>query len=79
MAIIDVLTVYGARKRAAHAAKTFKTRVSVHQGICLVYFIIVYCSICFIFLYLQHGGEISTVNPELYARRFLEFMAKIME
>ena len=29
MAIIDVLTVYGARKRAAHAAKTFKTRVSV--------------------------------------------------
>ena len=28
MAIIDVLTMYGARKRAAHAAKTFKTRVS---------------------------------------------------
>lgn len=28
MAIIDVLTTYGARKRAAHAAKTFKTRVS---------------------------------------------------
>ncbi|XP_065897361.1 phosphatidylinositol 5-phosphate 4-kinase type-2 alpha-like [Dysidea avara] len=52
MAIIDVLTVYGARKRAAHAAKTFKTR---------------------------QGGEISTVNPELYARRFLEFMTKIME
>ena len=28
MAIINVLTMYGARKRAAHAAKTFKTRVS---------------------------------------------------
>jgi len=37
MAIIDVLTVYGARKRAAHAAKTFKTRVSnlVKTGVLL--------------------------------------------
>ena len=34
MAIIDVLTIYGARKRAAHAAKTFKTRVSDCCFIC---------------------------------------------
>lgn len=29
MGIIDVLTVYGARKRAAHAAKTVKHGVSL--------------------------------------------------
>lgn len=29
MGIIDVLTVYGARKRAAHAAKTVKHGVSI--------------------------------------------------
>eukprot|EP00128_Syssomonas_multiformis_P005312 Colp12_sorted_trinity150504_noHs@15623 len=52
MAMIDVLTFYGARKQAAHTAKTMK-----------------------------HGpnAEISTVNPDLYARRFMEFVSKIME
>jgi 1-phosphatidylinositol-5-phosphate 4-kinase len=50
--LIDVLTQYGARKRAAHAAKTVK-----------------------------HGSnaEISTVRPEQYARRFLDFMGRIVE
>jgi hypothetical protein len=36
MGIIDVLTVYGARKRAAHAAKTVKHGVS-HAENCLSY------------------------------------------
>lgn len=31
LGIIDVLTIYGARKRAAHAAKTMKHGVSVHH------------------------------------------------
>ena len=37
MGIIDVLTVYGARKRAAHAAKTVKHGVSVHSNITNLY------------------------------------------
>ena len=52
MGLIDVLTNYGARKRAAHAAKTMK-----HGA----------------------GAEISTVRPEQYSRRFLEFLSKIVE
>lgn len=51
LAIIDVLTNYGARKRAAHAAKTMK-----HGA----------------------GAEISTVRPETYARRFLEFLSRVI-
>ncbi|EDQ89588.1 uncharacterized protein MONBRDRAFT_25091 [Monosiga brevicollis MX1] len=45
--IIDVLTVYNRKKKAAHAAKTAK-----------------------------HGkaAEFTTVNPEQYAHRFLEFL-----
>lgn len=49
MAIIDVLTLYNAKKKAAHAAKTVK------HG---------------------HGAEISTVHPDQYGRRFLEFLGK---
>ncbi|EDO35742.1 predicted protein [Nematostella vectensis] len=52
MGIIDVLTYYGAGKKAAHAAKTVK-----HGA----------------------GAEISTVKPENYGRRFLEFIDKIIE
>lgn len=49
--IIDTLTFYGAKKKAAHTAKEFK-----------------------------HGkdAEISTVNPDQYARRFLEFVYSIV-
>nr|WEL12744.1 1-phosphatidylinositol-5-phosphate 4-kinase [Halisarca dujardinii] len=49
MAIIDVLTLYNAKKKAAHAAKTVK------HG---------------------HGAEISTVRPDQYSRRFIEFLSK---
>jgi len=52
MGIIDVLTYYGATKKAAHAAKTVK-----HGA----------------------GAEISTVKPQLYGTRFLEFMETAME
>ncbi|KAG7278897.1 hypothetical protein CRUP_036411 [Coryphaenoides rupestris] len=46
MGLIDVLTHYDTRKKAAHAAKTA-------------------------------GAEISTVHPEQYAKRFLEFICNI--
>ncbi|XP_070565238.1 phosphatidylinositol 5-phosphate 4-kinase type-2 alpha-like isoform X2 [Ptychodera flava] len=52
MALIDILTHWGARKRAAQAAKTVK-----HGA----------------------GAEISTVKPEQYSKRFLEFLANIIE
>ncbi|RMC22869.1 hypothetical protein DUI87_00127 [Hirundo rustica rustica] len=50
MGLIDVLTQYDARKKAAHAAKTVK-----HGA----------------------GAEISTVQPEQYAKRFLDFITNI--
>uniref|UniRef100_A0AAY4D818 Phosphatidylinositol 5-phosphate 4-kinase type-2 gamma n=1 Tax=Denticeps clupeoides TaxID=299321 RepID=A0AAY4D818_9TELE len=50
MGLIDVLTQYDAKKKAAHAAKTVK-----HGA----------------------GAEISTVHPEQYAKRFLEFITNI--
>uniref|UniRef100_A0A8V5GXH8 Phosphatidylinositol 5-phosphate 4-kinase type-2 gamma n=1 Tax=Melopsittacus undulatus TaxID=13146 RepID=A0A8V5GXH8_MELUD len=50
MGLIDVLTQYDARKKAAHAAKTVK-----HGA----------------------GAEISTVNPEQYGKRFLDFISNI--
>ncbi|XP_076461654.1 phosphatidylinositol 5-phosphate 4-kinase type-2 alpha-like [Babylonia areolata] len=52
MALIDVLTKYGMKKRTAQAAKTVK-----HGA----------------------GADISTVKPDQYARRFLEFISKCME
>uniref|UniRef100_V9KBD6 Phosphatidylinositol 5-phosphate 4-kinase type-2 alpha n=1 Tax=Callorhinchus milii TaxID=7868 RepID=V9KBD6_CALMI len=51
MGIIDILTHYDAKKKAAHAAKTVK-----HGA----------------------GAEISTVNPEQYSKRFLDFIASIL-
>ncbi|XP_052091821.1 phosphatidylinositol 5-phosphate 4-kinase type-2 alpha-like [Mytilus californianus] len=52
LAMIDILTKYGVKKRTAQAAKTMK-----------------------------HGAnaEISTVKPEQYARRFLDFVSKCIE
>jgi 1-phosphatidylinositol-5-phosphate 4-kinase len=51
MAIIDILTHYGMKKRTAQAAKTMK-----HGA----------------------GAEISTVRPDQYAKRFMEFIEKIL-
>ena len=52
LALIDILTHYGVKKRTAQAAKTVK-----HGA----------------------GAEISTVRPDQYAKRFLEFIEKIVE
>lgn len=52
IALIDILTHYGVKKRTAQAAKTVK-----HGA----------------------GAEISTVKPDQYARRLLEFIEKIIE
>lgn len=51
LALIDILTHYGMKKRTAQAAKAVK-----------------------------HGAnaEISTVKPEQYARRFLDFIDKVL-
>ncbi|XP_067869819.1 phosphatidylinositol 5-phosphate 4-kinase type-2 alpha isoform X2 [Heterodontus francisci] len=51
LGIIDILTHYDAKKKAAHAAKTVK-----HGS----------------------GAEISTVNPEQYSKRFVEFITSIL-
>lgn len=52
LAMIDILTKYGVKKRTAAAAKSMK-----------------------------HGAnaDISTVKPEQYARRFIEFVSKCIE
>ena len=52
MALIDILTDYGVKKRTAQAAKTMK-----HGA----------------------GAEISTVPPDQYARRFLDFMRRAIK
>lgn len=52
MALIDILTKYGMKKRTAQAAKVVK-----HGA----------------------GAEISTVHPEQYAKRFMEFISKCFE
>ena len=51
LALVDILTHYGVKKRTAQAAKTVK-----HGS----------------------GAEISTVRPDQYAKRFLEFVEKII-
>jgi len=52
LAVIDILTRYGVKKRTANAAKTMKYGA---------------------------GAEISTVEPEQYARRFLMFIEGIFK
>jgi len=52
MALIDILTRYGMKKRTAKAAKSMK-----HGA----------------------GAEISTVHPEQYAKRFMDFVDKCIE
>jgi len=51
LAVVDILTHYGVKKRTAQAAKTVK-----HGS----------------------GAEISTVRPDQYAKRFLEFVERII-
>jgi len=51
LAVVDILTHYGVKKRTAQAAKTVK-----HGA----------------------GAEISTVRPDQYAKRFLEFVERIV-
>lgn len=51
LALVDVLTHYGVRKRTAQAAKTVK-----HGA----------------------GAEISTVHPDQYAKRLVDFLSKAM-
>lgn len=80
LGLIDVLTQYDTKKKAAHAAKAVKHGVR-HQGL---------LSVCQIFIagngfgcvtvgvcVLQAGSEISTVHPDQYGKRFLEFISKI--
>ncbi len=50
MALIDILTQYGLKKRSANVAKTVK----------------------------YGDQEISTVKPEQYSKRFLDFINKIV-
>jgi len=52
LAIIDILTRYGVKKRTANAAKTVKYGA---------------------------GAEISTVEPDQYARRFLTFIESVFK
>ena len=52
MALIDILTHYGMKKRTAQAAKTVK-----HGA----------------------GAEISTVKPDQYAKRFLDFIDSVVQ
>ena len=52
LALVDILTHYGVKKRTAQAAKTVK-----HGA----------------------GAEISTVKPDQYAKRFMDFIARIIQ
>ncbi|KAH0627514.1 hypothetical protein JD844_003300 [Phrynosoma platyrhinos] len=99
MAIIDILTHYDAKKKAAHAAKTVKhglslfleaVNLSAYLGknkdidspktslssnlnlkeLSEAVYTLIACS--------PAGAEISTVNPEQYSKRFLDFIANIL-
>ena len=70
--LIDVLTSYGTRKRAAHAAKTVKHGV---KG----YLAGIFRGFSNHKSYSKARAEISTVRPEQYARRFLEFIGRVVE
>lgn len=90
MGLIDVLTQYDTKKKAAHAAKTVKHGVSstnyslksIFEPVkSILYFdmkTIMKFSYPFCFpSLLQAGAEISTVHPEQYAKRFRDFIANI--
>lgn len=77
LGLIDVLTQYDTKKKAAHAAKAVKHGVSGQglRGVCLGGFRCVTVGVCVCVL--QTGSEISTVHPDQYAKRFLEFISTI--
>ena len=96
--IIDILTNYGAMKRAAHAAKTVKHGVRCYSKVyycnclcgvlCHAFFTQSHLHVCSgalmcvdvdIGLIHQAGADISTVKPEQYARRFLDFLTKSIQ
>lgn len=82
MGLIDILTQYDAKKKAAHAAKTVKHGVrgssggKQEEGGDEEGWGREECSSDSA-LFLQAGAEISTVHPEQYAKRFLDFIANI--
>lgn len=83
MGLIDVLTQYDTKKKAAHAAKTVKHGVRNHAPIMhlctYIYYYYYYCilSIEMNIICFQAGAEISTVHPEQYAKRFRDFISTI--
>lgn len=79
LGLIDVLTQYDTKKKAAHAAKAVKhgVREQQPQSVCQIFIIGRGFRIIVGFCVLQAGSEISTVHPDQYAKRFLEFISKI--
>lgn len=78
MGLIDVLTQYDTKKKAAHAAKTVKHGVSDPRDVpgsapTAGSALILLCPFCLP----QAGAEISTVHPEQYAKRFRDFISNI--
>ncbi|KAA8591478.1 hypothetical protein FQN60_002421 [Etheostoma spectabile] len=74
MGLIDVLTQYDTKKKAAHAAKTVKHGVSSTREVegcrCT-------CTEAKRLMLGNAGAEISTVHPEQYAKRFRDFISNI--
>lgn len=88
MGLIDVLTQYDTKKKAAHAAKTVKHGVSVTRvGVCccvmkggakrMMMMMMMMTLLCLVSCLSQAGAEISTVHPEQYAKRFRDFISNI--
>lgn len=76
MGLIDVLTQYDTKKKAAHAAKTVKhgVCVCVWRGVTVAHSTHANTQHVCVF---QAGAEISTVHPEQYAKRFRDFISNI--
>lgn len=79
LGLIDVLTQYDTKKKAAHAAKAVKhgVREQQPQSVCQLFIIGRGFRMSNSQFLLQAGSEISTVHPDQYAKRFLEFIGKI--
>lgn len=77
MGLIDVLTQYDTKKKAAHAAKTVKHGVSSTTRSVVLLHVLLPPPDADPSSPLQAGAEISTVHPEQYAKRFRDFISKI--